>query len=180
MEQLLDCQTIRDITNLAGNNIARNAYNCANLRFSYKFGKQRTIEFRQAEGTLDLEMQRYWITVCHGLVRSVYDHDYKDIANFCLAQADLPFEKYGLPNLLAGLGMQAQAEYFSTRLYQHGDLSSEDMPASRPLDLGDDGDDIDMDDFDSDADVDDLIGKDEEDDMSQIMDQIQKMGVSIY
>lgn len=97
----------------------RLAYNFRNLRFQSQDDSlvPRTIEFRQHEGTVDLEAISTWVKVVCGIVVVSYQYPAQaERAALQAATATLGIGDYDAIDMLRDLGLNLRAGYYQRRL----------------------------------------------------------------
>ena len=137
------------------------AYNLSNLRDEEVMPKP-TIEFRQHEGTLEVEAIAAWVSLACGLVERCYRMTREQVEPMLLEGIRNP--SITIADLLVELGMSNVAEYYRPRGWHEHPQPLQEMPTDQCLpSVGVSQVDVDMgDDTDSDlSSVDDLEDDDE-------------------
>lgn len=115
--KIQDCKTKGELVLLYANNEGRRdrcfAYNLAPL----VAGPNKTIEFRQHEGTLDLEKIVNWVQVAARMVDAVHETSTEDLAKLISACAFDP--RYTITHLLNWLRLGDLTPFYYRSLHEH-------------------------------------------------------------
>ena len=112
-----ECKTKGELVLLYADNEGR-----VDRCFAYNLGPvvtspNKTIEFRQHEGTLDLAKIVKWIKVAARMVVAMHETSTEDLAKLIGTCAFDP--RYAIIDLLSWLGMENLIPYFSFNLHEH-------------------------------------------------------------
>lgn len=124
LQQLKETKTINELLGYMfhvnpGFEGKRLAYNFRNLRFQNDDESlvPRTIEFRQHEGTVNIEAICMWTRVVCSLVEACRDNPYRaENAALKAVNATLGLGRYDAIDILRDIGLRTEADYYQPRL----------------------------------------------------------------
>ncbi|TAQ87128.1 hypothetical protein B7494_g4543 [Chlorociboria aeruginascens] len=119
LEIILGSNTLQNVIELA-----RPIDRACRIRYNVSRGLEtgvgkRTIEYRQGAATLDLQTISNWIWVCVGFVFYADNSDPAVVESFLRKHINDKPANFNIVDVLKGIGLPAQAQFYSSRLTHH-------------------------------------------------------------